>query len=713
MLIALKLLGSIALLIYGMKVMSEALQKMAGPQLRHLLGAMTTNRFSGVATGALVTVAVQSSAATTVMTVSFVNAALLTLSQAISVIMGANIGTTMSAWIMSAGFSFNIANLVWPAFLIGIVIIQIGKHRYIGDFLFGLSFLLFALGMLKQTGVEMDLASKPEVVNFFSSFDSSSYWTILLFLLIGTVLTCIAQSSAALMAITMVLCSTGAITIFQGIALVMGENIGTTLTANLAALSANTQARRAAMAHLLFNVFGVVWILILFYPFVRTVCRIVGIDPSSDSVDPARLTFALAAFHTGFNVINTALLIGFIPQMEKLVCSIIKPRKSEEEDEFRLRYIRGGIMKTPEISVLQAQKEIIVFGEKMGKMHQMVVELTSAAEDQFSKLFDRIEKFEEQSDKMENEIGRYLGDVGDAHLSDDTKEKIRRMLRQIGELESIGDSAYNMARILRRKFDAKIAFTPQQDAGVKQMFGLLVIPEDFLDTVREQQEHDKNGASGDAGTMKPGEPLSYTLARSAALFESAEGKGVSRYIQPAGTETAAIRAEIEALRREMYSAVGLAASKDTKMVESAEAKAWDFQNVEAYMATRADILEQCEVEAWKMVNHWMPTVPVPTVSYNRNFAILDLKESVATLLELSGFNQENDPYQREIGKTALTMLNRLRQLPADKVEEILKLIEASTPGSDKAEQQEMIRAMQGAAGGLPDGGDIDNRGSDV
>ena len=248
---------------------------------------------------------------------------------------------------------------------------------------------------------------------------------------------------------------------------------------------------------------------------------------------------------------------------------------------------------------------------------------------------------------------------------------------------------------------------------VKQMFGLLVIPEDFLDTVREQQEHDKNGASGDAGTMKPGEPLSYTLARSAALFESADGKGVSRYIQPAGTETAAIRAEIEALRREMYSAVGLAASKDTKMVESAEAKAWDFQNVEAYMATRADILEQCEVEAWKMVNHWMPTVPVPTVSYNRNFAILDLKESVATLLELSGFNQENDPYQREIGKTALTMLNRLRQLPADKVEEILKLIEASTPGSDKAEQQEMIRAMQGAAGGGADGGDIDNRGSDV
>ena len=474
MLIALKLLGSIAVLIYGMKVMSEALQKMAGPQLRHLLGAMTTNRFSGVATGALVTVAVQSSAATTVMTVSFVNAALLTLSQAISVIMGANIGTTLSAWIMSAGFSFNITNLVWPAFLIGIILIQIGKHRYIGDFLFGLSFLLFALGMLRQTGIEMDLASKPAVVNFFASFDSGSYWTILLFLLIGTVLTCIAQSSAALMAITMVLCSTGAITIFQGIALVMGENIGTTLTANIAALSANTQARRAAMAHLLFNVFGVLWILVLFFPFVRTVCRVVGVDPSAESIDPARLTFALAAFHTGFNVINTALLIGFIPQIEKLVCRIIKPKKTDEEDEFRLQYIRGGIMKTPEISVLQAQKEIVVFGERMQRMFGLVRELYSTEDEQaFGKLFERIQKGEDISDKMENEIGRYIGDVGDAHLSDDTKEKIRSMLRQIGELESIGDSCFNLARILRRRRENKLTFTREQEEGVQQMMSLV------------------------------------------------------------------------------------------------------------------------------------------------------------------------------------------------------------------------------------------------
>ncbi|MBQ7468512.1 MAG: Na/Pi cotransporter family protein [Bacteroidales bacterium] len=473
MLIVLKLLGSIALLIYGMKVMSEALQKMAGPQLRHLLGAMTSNRFSGVATGALVTVAVQSSAATTVMTVSFVNAALLTLTQAISVIMGANIGTTMSAWIMSAGFSFNIANLVWPAFLIGIILIQLGKHRYIGDFLFGLSFLLFALSMLKTTGVEMDLASNPAVVDFFASF-KTNYVTILLFLLIGTVLTALVQSSAALMAITMVLCATGAITIYQGIALVMGENIGTTVTANLAALNANTQARRTAMAHLLFNVFGVIWVLIFFFPFVRIVCGLVDLDPTASEQDPTKLSFALAAFHTCFNLINTSILIWFIPQIEKLVCKFIKKKQSEEEDEFRLQFIRGGIMKTPEISVLQAQKEIVSFGEQTQRLFSLVRDLYATQEDQpFEKLFERIKKGEDVSDKMENEIGKYLGDVGSAHLSDETKLKIRSMMREIGELESVGDSCFSLARIMRRKRDHKLWFDDEINHGILQMYELI------------------------------------------------------------------------------------------------------------------------------------------------------------------------------------------------------------------------------------------------
>ena len=471
MLIALQLLGSIALLIYGMKVMSEALQKMAGPQLRNLLGAMTTNRFSGVMTGALVTVAVQSSAATTVMTVSFVNAALLTLGQAISIIMGANIGTTMSAWIMSAGFSFNITSVVWPAFLVGIILIQLGKHRYVGDFLFGLSFLLFALGMLKQAGTDLDLASNQAVVDFFASF-KTNYATILLFLLIGTVLTAIVQSSAALMAITMVLCSTGAITIFQGIALVMGENIGTTVTANLAALSANTQARRTAMAHMLFNVFGVIWVLIFFFPFVRLVCGVVGLDPEAPEQSPTQLSFALATFHTFFNVINTAILIWFIPQIEKFVCVIIRPRKSDEEDEFRLQYIRGGLMKTPEISVLQAQKEIVLFGQKMQFMFELLKELYKCSDEEFPKLFDRIDKYEDLSDRMEAEIGKYLGDVGQAHLSDETKGEIRAMLRQIGELESVGDSFFNLARILRRKRENKIEFSEAQLKGGMEMVRL-------------------------------------------------------------------------------------------------------------------------------------------------------------------------------------------------------------------------------------------------
>ena len=471
-LIVFKLLGSIALLMYGMKVMSEALQKMAGPQLRHVLGAMTTNLFTGVLTGMLVCVAVQSSAATTVMTVSFVNAALLTLAQAISVIMGANIGTTLSAWIMSAGFSFNIANLVWPVFLLAIVLIQFKKHRYLGDFLFGLSFLFFALGTLNATGREMDLAHNEGVVNFFSSFDSGSYLTILLFLVIGAILTCIAQSSAALMAITMVLCSTGVLTIYQGIALVMGENIGTTLTANLAALSANTQARRAALAHLIFNVFGVIWVLCVFYPFVRTACRIVGVDADASVQAPERLTFVLATFHTMFNVTNTLILIWFIPQIEKLVSKLIPQKVSE--DEFRLEFIQSGIMKTPEISVFQAKKETEVFAERMRRMFGMVEEMTDTTDPEaIEDLRDRIAKYEQISDNMENEIGKYLGQISNAHLSDETKEQIRSMLREISELESIGDSCFNLSRTLERRRSQEVVFTDAQKAGLAEIYKRL------------------------------------------------------------------------------------------------------------------------------------------------------------------------------------------------------------------------------------------------
>lgn len=469
-----KIIGALALLIYGMKGMSEALQKMAGSQLRHILGTMTKNRFTGMLTGMFVTCSVQSSSATTVMTVSFVNAGLLTLAQAISIIMGANIGTTLTAWIMSLGFSFNFTDVVFPAFIVGILLIYTRRHRYIGDFLFGIAFMFFSLAILSDTGKEMDLGHNQALLEFFSSFDTNSYITIIVFLLIGTVLTCILQSSAALMAITMVLFSSGVLPIYLGIALVMGENIGTTATANLAALGANTQARRAALAHLVFNVFGVLWVLCVFYPFVDLVCNFVNYDPQSHDLNPIKLSVVLAAFHTSFNICNTFILIWFIPQIEKFVCWLIKPRTNDEEEEFRLRYIGGNsIMETPELSVLEAQKEIILFAERIQRMFGFVRELLNTTNDTaFTKLFTRIEKYEGISDNMEIEIAKYLDSVSDAHLSDETKARIRAMLREISEIESIGDSCYNIARNISRKFKGKEDFTESQYEHLHQMFEL-------------------------------------------------------------------------------------------------------------------------------------------------------------------------------------------------------------------------------------------------
>ena len=473
-----KIIGSLALLIYGMKVMSEALQKMAGSQLRHILATMTRNRFTGMFTGMFVTCSVQSSSATTVMTVSFVNAGLLTLAQAISVIMGANIGTTLTAWIMSLGFNVDLTTVVFPAFFLGIMLIYSKSKRYIGDFLFGIAFLFFSLVLLSGAGKELDLEHNPDVINFFASFDTKSHLTIIIFLLIGTVITCIVQSSAAVMAITILLCSTGVLPIYLGIALVLGENIGTTATANLAALGANAQARRAAMAHLVFNVIGVVWVMCLFYPFVDIVCSLVEYNPNDHSLSQAqlaaRLPIILAAFHTCFNVTNTFVLIWFIPQIEKLVCWIIKPKTTEAEEEFRLTYIGGNtIMKTPELSVLEAQKEIQIFAERIQRMFSMVRELLGVTDDSaFNKLFSRIEKYESITDNMEIEIAKYLDGVSDAHLSDDTKAKIRAMLREISELESIGDSCYNIARTMNRKMSGKEDFTEKQYEHIHQMFEL-------------------------------------------------------------------------------------------------------------------------------------------------------------------------------------------------------------------------------------------------
>ena len=477
--IFLKLIGSLALLMYGMKSMSESLQKMAGSQLRHVLQAMTTNRFTGMITGMFVTAAVQSSTATTVMTVSFVNAGLLTLAQAISVIMGANIGTTLTAWIMSAGFSFNITDFVYPAFFIAIILIYNKRRKNIGDFLFGVAFMFLGLGTLRQTGIDMDLAHNQPVLDFFSSFDSDSFITTIVFLLLGSVLTMCLQSSAAIMAITMILCSSGVLPIYQGIALVMGENIGTTVTSNIAAFTANTQARRAAFAHMFFNVFGVIWMLCVFRPFVDMICSLVGYDenlvPGNAAfiANAAKLSFVLAAFHTVFNITNTMILIWFIHQIEKIVCRVIKPRRSEDEDDFRLRFISSGILQTPELSVLEARKEIQSFAERIQRMFGMVRELLGTSEDNvFVKLFTRIEKYEGISDNMEIEIAKYLDQVSDAHLSDETKANIRAMLREISELESIGDSCYNIARTISRKVKSKEDFTERQYEHIHQMFEL-------------------------------------------------------------------------------------------------------------------------------------------------------------------------------------------------------------------------------------------------
>ena len=495
-----KIIGSLALLIYGMKVMSEALQKMAGSQLRHILGTMTKNRFTGMFTGMFVTCSVQSSSATTVMTVSFVNAGLLTLAQAISVIMGANIGTTLTAWIMSLGFSVDLTSVVYPAFFLGIMLIYSKSKRYVGDFLFGIAFLFYSLVLLSTAGKELDLEHNSAVIEFFSSFDTGSHLTIIIFLLIGTIITCIVQSSAAVMAITIMLCSSGVLPIYLGIALVMGENIGTTATANLAALGANSQARRAALAHLVFNVIGVVWVMCLFYPFVDLVCSLVGYDPKSTSYTVQQLTVklpvVLAAFHTCFNITNTGVLIWFIPQIEKLVCKLIKNKNKEEDEEFRLRYIGGTtIMKTPELSVLEAQKEIHSFGERIERMFGMVRELLEEKdESKFVKLFSRIEKYEGISDSMEIEIAKYLDQVRDAQLCEDTKAKIRALLREISEIESIGDSCYNIARTINRKIKGKEDFIQSQYEHVHQMFELThnALVQMNITLVRHKDELDAN-----------------------------------------------------------------------------------------------------------------------------------------------------------------------------------------------------------------------------
>lgn len=487
----LRLIGSLALFLYGMKIMSEGLQKFAGDSLRKILTAMTTNRVTGVLTGVLITALIQSSSATTVMVVSFVNAGLLTLTQSIGVIMGANIGTTVTAWIISAlGFKVDISAFALPLLAFAIPLFFSGKssRKSVGEFIFGFSFLFMGLANLKNNAP--DLSANPDMLAFVQNYTDMGFFSILLFLFIGAILTMIVQASAATMAITLIMCANGWIDYHLGVALVLGENIGTTITANLAALTGNTQARRAALAHLMFNLFGVAWVLIVFYPFTGAVSWFV--THVMKVTDPAvAVSFKLAAFHTAFNISNTFIMIWFVNLIEKTVCGII--RTKQEDEEYRLSYITGGMLSTAELSILQAQKEITLFAERTTKMFGMVKELLyEKDENNFLKTYSRVEKYENISDRMEIEIANYLTQVAEGRLSSEGKEEIRVLLRAVSEIESIADSCNNLARSIKRRNEFKSVFTEEQNNHIDQMFKLVSSALDRMNAIMHKSDLNPN-----------------------------------------------------------------------------------------------------------------------------------------------------------------------------------------------------------------------------
>ena len=468
----LSLIGSLALFLYGMKIMSEGLEKFAGNRLRSILAAMTKNRFMGVMMGILVTALIQSSSATTVMVVSFVNAGLMTLTQSIGVIMGANVGTTVTAWIISAiGFKVNIALFALPLIGLGLPLIfsRKGNRKNIGEFIFGFSFLFMGLNYLQTSATNLNIDVM--VANILSHMTSDSFITIIIFVLVGALVTTIVQASAATMAITLMLFDMHipGFGFELAAALAMGQNIGTTITAFMASLTANTQAKRAALAHMFFNVFGVIVVLIIFYPFCQLVSWFVR-DFLHNSNNPL---FRLSAFHTFFNIGNTLLLIGFVKQIKELVCKLL-PLK-EENEEYRLRYISGGLLSTAELSILQARKEIVVFAQRCRKMLDLINGLLNTEKGQeFNSIFTRIEKYEQITDSMDLEIAKYLNQVSEGRLSDDSKMQILQMLRTVSELESIGDSFFNMGRTLNRKREYTTEdFTDKQYEHINNMLTLV------------------------------------------------------------------------------------------------------------------------------------------------------------------------------------------------------------------------------------------------
>ncbi|MCQ2249853.1 MAG: Na/Pi cotransporter family protein [Bacteroidales bacterium] len=468
----LSMIGSLAMFMYGMKTMSEGLEKVAGERMRSILAAMTKNRVMGVLSGILITALIQSSSATTVMVVSFVNTGLMTLTQSIGVIMGANIGTTITSWIVSlVGFKMNLANLALPLLAIALPMYMSSKSKWknISQFIFGFAILFLSLKFLNESAEDMKLNEL--VANMLSGISCDSFWVILLFVVVGAIVTMIVQASAATMTITLMLFNMNipGFGFEQAVALTMGQNIGTTITAFLASLSTNTQAKRTALAHMFFNVFGVVVFLLIFYPSCNAVNWFM-----TDVLHNTNEMNKLSAFHTAFNIVNTLLLIWFVPQIEKFVCWVLPQKKDDEESDFRLKHISKGLVATPELSLLEAKKEIANFGQRCYKMFGMVKNLlTTTDKDQFEKEFNRITKYEKITDNMEVEIANYLDDVDDDGLSREAKIQSQKMMKTIGELESIGDSCYNLGRTLNHKREQKMDYTPEQMGHINAMMEIV------------------------------------------------------------------------------------------------------------------------------------------------------------------------------------------------------------------------------------------------
>ena len=470
----LTLIGSIGLFLYGMKLMSEGLQKIAGDRLRNILAAMTNNRFSGMLTGVLVTALVQSSSATTVMIVSFVNAGLITLAESMAVIMGANVGTTATTWIIAlCGFKFNVAAYIMPIIAIALPLFNTNNSRRNswGEFFIGFALLFLGLEVLKQS--VPDLSNYASILNFMTEYSSMGYTSVMLFLLIGMVVTMIVQASSAAFTIAVLMCANGWISFEMGCALVLGSNIGTCITPLLASLSANTLAKRAAMGHLLFNLIGTVWTLALYYPFchlITWICIRLGIgDPN----DTANISVGMTMFHTVFNIINLCLMLGFTKQFVIAVTRLIPDRKNHDE-AFKLQFIDKGGIASGEMALLQVRKEAQKYAEETYKMFGLVRTMLTeslGSERQLS-IFMKVRKLEDESDHAEMEIADFLNQISPKSLSHDGEMLSRSMYKVVDELESVADSIFHIACTLKNKYDQRIFFNNEINLNISKMIAL-------------------------------------------------------------------------------------------------------------------------------------------------------------------------------------------------------------------------------------------------